>query len=220
MPERELDEALLRLERLVGTFENETDDAIRERVFELLEGVDAVHRTLVWSVAERIHEAQPEMFERLLEDPVASVLFEMYGLVSPRRGAEAEAPSERPAAFVGLDTLLSTMPQPVSWRRVAAAADLVEGAMLAAGIDGERVMVTRVKGELRAYRDECPGTPVPISAGGVRDAAVFCPWHDCRFDLVTGARLDREGPGLEPLPLEEEGGDVLVGLRVAGSPVT
>jgi nitrite reductase/ring-hydroxylating ferredoxin subunit len=215
MPETDLDGALLRLERLVGTFESEPDDALRERVFELLEAVDAVHRPLVWAVAERIHREQPELFESLLEDPVGSVLFEMYGLVSPRRRGDG-GETERPAAFVGLDDLLSTVPQPLTWRRVAAVEDVGEGALVGAGIDGERVAAVRVDGGLHVYRDACPGTPMPISAGSVRGATVLCPWHDCRFDLRTGRRLDREGPGLDELPLDVRAGVLHVGLRLAG----
>lgn len=215
MPDTEdLDGLLLRLERIVTTFENESDVALRERVFELLESVDAVHRLLVWSVAERVWKERPELFDALLEDRETSILFEMYGLVSPKR-REAEAPPPGPTAVFGLSDLEATIPPPLRWHSLGPEAGVAESQLLAQGIEGERVLVTRAAGEIRLYRDACPPTPMPISAGSVRDGAILCPWHDCRFDLATGRRLDREGEGLAALPLTVNGGEIRVGIRAA-----
>lgn len=210
MPEQpDLEETLLRLDRIIASAEADPDPRFRERVGELLDTLDAVHRQLVWRVGELVHASSPELFEQgLLKDPVASLLFEMYGLVAP-----AERPEPAPAPLVSLADLERSVPVPVSWHDAVAAADLRDGTVLWRDIAGERVALLAVGGERRAYRDECPGTPMPISSGTLRAGELHCPWHDCRYDALTGRRLDRDAPGLAPLPLETRDGSVRVGLR-------
>lgn len=215
MPENDLEAALERLDRIIGTFENESDEAVRERVFELLESVDAVHRRLVWYLGERLYQERPELFERLLEDPVAGVLFEMYGLISPtrREGAPAQA-AEEPVAFVGVGDLEASIPPPLGWYHAAREDEVREGSLLTRDVEGERLILARAGGEIHVYRDLCPGTPMPLNAGVIRGGLLLCPWHDCRFDLRTGERTDREGEGLAGIPLAVRDGEVRAGLRV------
>ena len=215
MPELDLEDALQRLERIIGTFENDQDVAMRERVTELLEQIDVVHRELVWKVGGRIHAADPALFAGLLEDPITSVLFEMYGLVAPT----AQEPSDDvPAAVVGIDALVASIPAPYSWFSVGRETDVPEATLLARDIEGERVLVVRHGGELHAYVDQCPGSPLTLNAGVVRDGVLLCPWHDCRYDLGTGRRLDREAPGLAVLQCAVADGDIRVGLRSRRKP--
>lgn len=214
MAESDLESDLARLERIIGTFENEPDPAVRERVTELVESVDAVHRRLVWAVGQAVHAGSPELFESLLEDPVASVLFEMYGLVAPsRKGAD-----EVPAMLMGVDALEATIPAPFSWFRAASAAEVREGVLIARDVEGERILVVRTNDGVRAYVDACPGSPLTLNAGVVRDGVLLCPWHDCRFDLATGRRLDRDAAGLESLPVSLAGDDVKIGMRSKRAP--
>lgn len=211
MAEIDLESELARLERIIGTFENDPDVAVRERVTELLTQVDVVHRELVWRVAQRIHESDPALFERLLAEPTASLLFELYGLVAP---AAHEGPvDDAPVALIGLDALAATIPAPYSWFRAASAAEVPEGTLVARDVEGERVLLVRVDGAVRAYVDRCPGSPLTLNAGIVRDGTLLCPWHDCRFDLRTGGRTDREAAGLDVLQSAVADGEIRIGLR-------
>lgn len=209
MAEPDLEADLARLERIIGSFENDPDPAVRERVTELIESVDAVHRQLVWAVGRSVHERSPELFESLLEDPVASVLFELYGLVAPSR----KEPDDTPAILMGIDDLVATIPAPFNWFTAAASADVRPGVLLARDIEGERILIVRLADGVHAYVDRCPGSPLTLNAGLIRDGVLLCPWHDCRFDLLTGRRLDRDGSGLETVQIAESGDLVKVGMR-------
>lgn len=205
--------AIERLDRMVGSFEAEPDARIRERVLELLEAVDAVHRPLVWHVGEAIWRAEPDLFGSLLDDPVGGVLFELYGLASPsRRG------SEQPdvAGYVGLDDLIRSLPPVFAWRRAASVSEVPEGGLLARSVDAVALLLTRAGDSVRAYLDACPGTPLGLGGGGLGGGALVCPWHGCRFDLATGDR-DGGGAGLEPVPVDLAGDEVRVGLRTKRS---
>lgn len=202
----------MRLDRIIASAEADPDPAFRERVAELLDTIDAVHRRLVWRVGELVHAASPELFEQgLLRDETASLLFEMYGLVAPDGDAAREAPAAAP--LVSLADLEASVPVPVTWHDAADRADLPDGRILWRDVAGERVALLASGGELRAYRDECPGSPMPISSGLLRAGELHCPWHECRYDALSGRRLDRDGPALAALPLEVRDGAVRVGVR-------
>lgn len=205
----DLETSLARLERIIGSFENEPDVAVRERALELVEVVDAVHRELVWRVGQRVHEADEALFTRLLEDPIASVLFEMYGLVAP----EEKPDQDVPAAFIGLGALEASIPRPFSWFAAATLAEISEGSLFAKVIEGERVLLTRVGDDVHAYIDKCPGSPLTLDGGTLEGTHLICPWHGCRFDVATGVRLDRAGDPLARVQSTLRDGEVRVGLR-------
>ena len=51
-----------------------------------------------------------------------------------------------------------------------------------------------------------------LSAEGV----LVCPWHNCAFDIRTGARLDgEEGEGLKVIPVAMRNGNMQVAVNVA-----
>ena len=210
MAEPDLEGDLARLERIIGTFENDADVPVRERVTELLESVDVVHRQLVWAIGKAVYERSPAMFESLLDDPVTSLLFEMYGLVAPSQKAAADPP---PAMLMGLADLEATIPAPFSWFRAASSDEVPPGLLLAREVEGERLLLVRVGDAVRAYVDRCPGSPLTLNAGIVRVGVLLCPWHDCRYDLATGRRLDREAPGLESVQTAIAGDEIKVGMR-------
>lgn len=219
MPEEQpdLEAALLRLDRIIASAEADPDPAFRERVGELLDTLDAVHRQLVWRVGELVHASSPELFEQtLLRDEVASLLFEMYGLVAPDESATA-APAV--TAVISLADLEASLPVALTWHDAAGLSDLRDGAVLWRDVAGERVALLSVGGTLRAYADECPGSPMPISSGMLRAGELHCPWHDCRYDALTGRRLDREGASLAVVPLEVRDAMVRVGVGRQGREV-
>lgn len=214
----DLEATLIRLDRIIASAEADPDPAFRERVAELLDTLDAVHRQLVWRVGELVHASSPELFERtLLRDEVASLLFEMYGLVAPDDSAVAAAVA--PAAMISLTDLEASLPVPIAWHDALSLSELRDGALLWRDVAGERVALLSSAGALRAYRDECPGSPMPISSGTLRSGEIHCPWHDCRYEALTGRRLDREAASLVAVPLEVRGSNVRVGVRRQERPV-
>lgn len=75
--------------------------------------------------------------------------------------------------------------------------------------DAVPILLVRIGGRTRAYRNACPGSLLPLHLGAVEDGAVVCPWHGCRFGLETGERIGA-GPPLEPLEVEVAGGEARV----------
>ncbi len=118
-----------------------------------------------------------------------------------------------PTNFVPL-TALRLPPRPtIDWQSVLSVADIPEGCVHALVVDDEPVLLAKVGGEVYAYRNACPGSPMPLESGRVEDGVLACPWHGCRFDLRGGRRVDRgDAPGLGVVPVRVEDGEVRVGI--------
>jgi nitrite reductase/ring-hydroxylating ferredoxin subunit len=79
-----------------------------------------------------------------------------------------------------------------------------EGAVRMLEVDGHRVGLYRVAGNLHALANRCPHRGAPLCAGmiatpleadgatvmlGRRHSVVRCPWHKWEFDIATGRCL-------------------------------
>jgi NADPH-dependent 2,4-dienoyl-CoA reductase/sulfur reductase-like enzyme/nitrite reductase/ring-hydroxylating ferredoxin subunit len=106
----------------------------------------------------------------------------------------------------------------------------LKGPDLAAGIDaaqlkvdvpflghaaGEAVVLVRREDGICALGATCTHYGGPLAEGIVEGGTIRCPWHHARFDLRTGAPAR---PGRDAIPcyrVEEQGGRVHVGGRLA-----
>lgn len=89
--------AVERLDELVASFEQDADEAVRERAIALLQAVDAVHRPGLTRLAAYLDAAGPGLREQALADPAIRLLFELYELLP--------AESAPPSGFVPLSEI-------------------------------------------------------------------------------------------------------------------
>lgn len=74
--------------------------------------------------------------------------------------------------------------------RVAASAEINEGKLFASQAEGQKLLLSRVKGKIYAVVDRCPHMGLSLARGKVEAGVVTCPWHNSRFDLCTGKNMD------------------------------
>ncbi len=101
---------------------------------------------------------------------------------------------------------------PKGFTKVGSLSQLGEAEMMAADINGGRVLIANVDGDVFAVAEACPHEGAPMAEGYLTDNMVECPWHASVFDMKTGKR--REGPAREDLKAYEvlvEGDDIFVG---------
>jgi nitrite reductase/ring-hydroxylating ferredoxin subunit/Fe-S cluster biogenesis protein NfuA len=268
----EVARAAERLDELVKRFEEHPDQTIQERVFELLQCVDILHRAGLRRLNDLLKIAGLQ--QRALDDPEVRLLFDLYDLGEggERLRVEAVVESLRPSLdalgarleVLGADATsaevrLSTAPScstaelrrsieqalrdgvpgvervtvlevstsnggqnfvPLtrlrlpSWQPALALSELPDGHLHGVRVGKERVLLANLgKAEVVAFVNACPGSPLPLDAGRLREATLRCPWHGCLFDLRTGQRRDGEGPGLDRVAAQTADGRILV--RVA-----
>lgn len=96
--------------------------------------------------------------------------------------------------------------------KVARLSDLPVGGRKLVEIDGVRIAIFNLEGELYAIEDVCTHDGGPLVEGDVVNGCqVQCPRHGARFDIRTGAALSM--PAFEAtntLAVEVNDGDVFV----------
>lgn len=88
---------------------------------------------------------------------------------------------------------------PHEWTPAMAEAELAEGAMACADVDGVPVLIVRQRDRLYALANRCNHRGGPLHEGELGEGCVTCPWHGSRFMLEDGA-VDR-GPASSPQPV-------------------
>ena len=97
------------------------------------------------------------------------------------------------------------------WVRVAALADLGEGAAFPAKLGNRPIALYRLDGDIHAIDDVCTHALALLSQGFIEDGAVECPLHGARFDIATGRCLAPPATvDLRVYPVRTEGDDVYV----------
>lgn len=97
------------------------------------------------------------------------------------------------------------------------AGNLSPGEVQATELEGIPLVLANFQGDVYALRDGCPVDG--NSLGGARltaEGVIVCPWHNCAYDVRSGARVDgEEGDGLTVVPVALRNGTVQVAVNVA-----
>lgn len=73
--------------------------------------------------------------------------------------------------------------------RVGGAGDVAPGETKSVEVDGERIVLCNLEGDLYAVRDECTHEQFPLSAGMLDEHRLTCGLHGACFDIRTGEVL-------------------------------
>ena len=87
------------------------------------------------------------------------------------------------------------------WVDIGSLEELQTTSRLEGDLDGYRVRVATVGGNLYAFEDRCTHDDSPFDDAPIEDSEVICPRHGARFCLRTGAALSP--PAYEPLRIFE-----------------
>ena len=100
------------------------------------------------------------------------------------------------------------------YRDIAPAEQFASGTTRSAIVDGANVLIVRVDDEFFAVRNACGESPLPLDYSTLSGTELTCSWHKCRYDVRTGARLDRPDAAREEyltvLPIRVSDGIVQV----------
>ena len=105
-------------------------------------------------------------------------------------------------------------------KRAASLEELRQAERLVVHLEGHTICLLADGGEIYAVDNRCPHMGFPLHRGSVSDGILTCHWHHARFDLCTGGTFDEWADDLRRFPVEVEGDDVYVDLRLPGDPVT
>ncbi len=214
------------------------DEGMRARVFALLDGVDALHRAALARLVTILQAPGAEaVWARARDDRVIRTVLLLYDLAPP--DAQTREPAAQPLPAVGsprksgnealrgkrILPMIAARPGsvPVSvaapmtapalaWYDVAARDDVPPGVLRGFRVAGDAVLLCNVGGDVFAYHDACPDSPLALSPGQLDGDEIICPWHGCRFDARGGQRRGHRGTGLTSFPVATDGPVVRVAL--------
>ena len=72
--------------------------------------------------------------------------------------------------------------------------------------DGTELALYNVGGEFYAIENFCPHKGAPLADGNLRGHIIECDWHGWRFDVTTGACLNRPHAAVESFEVIIEDG--------------
>ncbi|MBV9489685.1 MAG: Rieske 2Fe-2S domain-containing protein [Verrucomicrobia bacterium] len=90
---------------------------------------------------------------------------------------------------------------PEDWASVMPEADLPEGQLRRASVQGTDILLVKRNGRVFALGEKCAHLGGPLAEGKIENGSVICPWHGSRFALEDGRVLD--GPALVGQPCYE-----------------
>ena len=69
---------------------------------------------------------------------------------------------------------------------VAKKSQIPENGAIGVEVQGKRLALLNLKGEIYALDDDCPHEAGPLSEGQIVGEEIECPWHRSRFNIKTG----------------------------------
>jgi nitrite reductase/ring-hydroxylating ferredoxin subunit len=169
------------------------------------------------TVAVKLHgPAAPIPVEAVRHDVEAALAAGLPGFQELTIGDRAPSgKGHRPAPPAPLLQIgAGRLREPV-YRAACAASAVPAGTMRAVELDGEPILIANVDGDVHALADRCGDSPLPLRFGSLEGAALRCSWHGCRYDVRSGARLDRPGEPARVYPVKIETGEIRVAVATA-----
>lgn len=94
--------------------------------------------------------------------------------------------------------------------KVATRNDVPPGTCKTVEVDGAKIVLYNVDGELYATTHTCIHQGGPLGDGLFDGTTITCPWHAWQFDVRTGEAVFDPGRKIACFPVHVDGDDVLV----------
>ncbi len=99
------------------------------------------------------------------------------------------------------------------FKKVARVSDVPEGRGIALEIEGRRVALFNIDGELFAIEATCAQHRAPLERGMIHEGGLQCPWHGVAFDVARGICAAFPGePSAATFQVKVEGADILLAI--------
>ena len=69
---------------------------------------------------------------------------------------------------------------------VAKKSEIPENGAISVQVEGKRLALMNLRGEIYAIDDDCPHEGGPLSEGQIIGEEIECPWHTSHFNIKTG----------------------------------
>lgn len=223
MTNEEWDGLLGHVNALVQDMDDLPFPQVKEKVFELLAGVDAIHREALRRLVRLFKEG---VLEAVVSDPAIHSLMELYDLLPP----EANKTEEPSAKFNVAEWAAKNVPPKAEkpsvkpkyphWVPVLKHGDeLTGGSIKECMVDDHRILICQAGDKFFAVGSVCIQDGSSLANAHLNNFTLICPHHSgCYYDIRTGARIAGNGQ-IECFSVKaDEKGRVLVGVDMDFKP--
>ena len=226
MSNEEWDALLAYVDSMITEMEELPLPEVKDKVFELLAGIDSIHREGLWRLVRLFKEG---VLEQVITDPAIHTLMELYDLLPPDSDNNPEAITETakvnfpniPIKVIPLEkeekSKSSLYPH---WVPVLDNKEELEsGAIRVMNVDDQSVILCRVEDEFFALVNACAQDGKSLEHAKLNSYTLSCPNHPgCHYDIRLGSRIAGDGE-IECYPIQiNDNGSILIGIGMAYTP--
>jgi len=222
MTNEEWEQLLAYVNTLVQEMEQLPLPEVRSKVFDLLMGIDRIHREALRRLTRLFKEG---VMEQVVTDPAIHSLMELYDLLPPGYAGRGEdsprQPGELPFIPIRAVPMERQAPAPRSaahpnWVPVLKGRDeLAPGTTVEIQADEQAILLCRVADTYFAMASRCPRDNASLEQATLHHYTLICPHHPgCYYDVRQGTRIAGVGR-IDCYPVKrQDDGAVLVGLNM------
>ncbi len=226
MSNEEWDDLLSYVDSMITEMEELPLPDVKEKVFELLAGIDSIHREGLWRLVRLFKEG---VLEQVITDPAIHTLMELYDLLPAEVDDEPEKPAEKPKVnFPNIPIKVVPLekeetPKPTLYPHWVPALnnkeELEAGSLRAINVDNQTVILCRVNDEFFALANACAQDDSSLEQAKLSSYTLSCPNHPgCLYDIRLGSRIAGEGE-IECYPVQiTDSGSLMIGIGMTFTP--
>ena len=223
MTNEEWDDLLSDVNALVQEMDDLPYPQVKEKVFELLAGVDAIHREALRRLVRLFKEG---VLEAVVTDPAIHTLMELYDLLPPEENKTEDQTANKKfaqelASFMHPESeTQSDKTKFPHWVPALKHGDeLIGGSIKECEVDDQNILICRVDDTFFALNSACSQDGSSLAGAQLNKFTLTCPHHGgCYYDIRTGTRIAGKGQ-IECFSVKlDEGGRLLVGVDMEFKP--
>lgn len=226
MSNEEWYELLAYVDRMITDMEALPLPEVKDKVFELLAGIDSIHREGLWRLVRLFKQG---VLEQVVTDPAIHTLMELYDLLPEQAQNDTGQTPDKPRLnFPNIPIKVLPMEKQQApntslyphW--VPALNDkekLAPGSVRVIEVDERPIILCRVENEFFALSNACAQDGNSLDRGQLSSYTLSCPNHPgCHYDIRLGTRIAGAGE-IQCYPVKvSEGGALMVGIDMAFTP--
>ncbi len=187
------DALLAHVNDLIEQMENLPAGEVRDRMFELLNGIDTIHREALHRLVRLFAEG---VLEKVVSDPAIHTLMELYDLLPPETGVQEPEGSKRKGVFptIPIKPVRMNRPTPVRyphWVPVPKSESGTElGSVKEVNVEGVAVVLCWRDDQVFALESRCARDGASLGRATLSGYTLNCPNHTgCYYDIRQGSPL-------------------------------
>ncbi len=221
MTNDEWDDLLSYVNELITEMEELPLPEVKDKVFELLAGIDTIHREGLWRLVRLFKEG---VLEQVVTDPAIHTLMELYDLLPPEAEEETEQTGDKlKVNFPNIPIKVMPMEKEQAPKKASLfphwvpalkdKEDLLPGALRAVQVDDQSILLCRVENEFFALANQCAQDGASLEQSKLSSYTLSCSNHPgCLYDIRQGTRIAGSGE-IDCFPVDvTEKGSVMVGI--------